>query len=422
MSKSKVVQSKKESVFAKNRLVVSPPVKNEKKETHQAPSVIVEKFLTDRFDFRINSVLNKVEYRLRGESAFCILDEFNYNSINRLILTNGLSCSIQMLRTLLYSDYVIKYNPFVEYFTNLPKWDGVTDYIGAIAKTVSTNDEDFWQLCFKRWFVALLACSIEPKVINHTVIVFSGKQGIGKTTWLRNLIPLELDQYVYSGSINPDNKDTLIQISECILINLDELESLNRSELGSVKELITKDAIRIRRAYGRDSENYVRRASFAGSVNKKEFLSDTTGNRRFLCFEVDKIDYSKKLDLIGAYSQAYSLFNSGFKYWFSPDEVDLINKSNEQFRMASLEEEWLLENFEPCEVVDAQEIKSTMELIKMMSIDQKVFNPDSSGKKLGMALKAYGFKSFKKNQRKVYALKRSSYPIFGVTTSDTDSV
>lgn len=391
--------------------------KQDKKEP-KPPSVLVEEFLSKKFQFRINEVLNRVEFKEIQQLKYQSLTEYDYNSLNRLILKNGLSCSVSMLRSILYSNYTHKYNPFVEYFSKLPKWDGVTDFITELASTVSTTDDEFWKLCFKKWLTALVACAIDNNIINHSVIVFSGKQGIGKTTWIRKLIPEELEQYVYSGSIHPENKDTLTHISECILINLDELESLNKSELGSIKELITKDNIRVRKPYGRDTENYIRRASFAGSVNKKEFLNDVTGNRRFLCFEVEKIDYSKEFDLPNVYSQAYALVKSGkFKYWFEPDEVEAINKRNEQFRTISLEEEWLVENFEPCKEGDAHEFKSNMELVKLMSETNKITNPDSSSKKLGMALKAKGFISIKKNQRKVYALKRSCYPIFGDTST-----
>lgn len=58
---------------------------------------------------------------------------------------------------------------------------------------------------------------------------------------IKKLMPLELKQYIFSGSINPNNKDTLIHLAECMLINLDELENLNRTEIGSLKELITKN-------------------------------------------------------------------------------------------------------------------------------------------------------------------------------------
>ena len=86
-------------------------------------------------------------------------------------------------------------------------------------------------------------------------------------------------------------------MSECMLINLDELETLNKSEIGEMKELITKGTIRQRLPYARNNSSLIRRSSFVGSVNNGQFLTDITGNRRFLCFQALSINYLHKIDL-----------------------------------------------------------------------------------------------------------------------------
>ena len=138
---------------------------------------------------------------------------------------------------------------------------------------------------------------LEEKEINHTVIIFTGEQGLGKTTWLLNLVPEPLRKYRFSGTISVSNKDTLVHMSECMLINLDELETLNKSEIGEMKELITKGTIRQRLPYARNNSSLIRQSSFVGSVNNGQFLTDITGNRRFLCFQALSINYLHKIDL-----------------------------------------------------------------------------------------------------------------------------
>lgn len=128
----------------------------------------------------------------------------------------------------------------------------------------------------------MVACVTNEKVTNQTEILFSGKQSVGKTSWIEKLISKSLKDYMFSVTIKPNNKDTLIHLAECMLINLDEIENLNRTEIGTLKELITKTHIRMRKAYGHNNEPLTRRASFAGSVNTTQFLNDTTGSRRFL--------------------------------------------------------------------------------------------------------------------------------------------
>jgi predicted P-loop ATPase len=237
------------------------------------------------------------------------------------------------------------------------------------------------------------------------VIVFSGKQGVGKTTWMENLVPGELKQYLFSGTINPNNKDTLIHLSECMLINLDELENLNRSEIGSLKELITKTHIRIRRAYGHNNETLPRCASFAGSVNTAQFLNDTTGSRRFLSFEVTDIKYDHKVSLNDVYSQALHLFKSGFRFWFNRDEIGAINQNNEQYQLRSPEEELLLTWFESCTKEQANAFLTASQILAKLADKAKINVSDSSVNKLGRALIKNNYLRFKSNGKLLYALR-----------------
>lgn len=381
-------------------------------KVNEPPIVQLEKYLCAHYKFRYNVILNRVEL-LNNDNKYVVMTDFYFNSLLRKLLHNDIPVNSGMLRYLLMSNFCVPYDPFKEYFSALIPWDGKTDYIDELANTVETSEVNYWKMCFKKWLVATVACAIDPKVTNHTVIVLAGKQGVGKTTWIQNLIPNCLKPYYYSGIINPNNKDTLIQMSECLLINLDELESLNKSEIGDLKALITKESIRIRKPYGIDSENYIRRASFAGSVNKGEFLTDTTGNRRFLCFDVENIDHLTKFDMDKVFAQAYYLHQNKFKFWFTSDEIVMVNQQNEKFRTITLEEEWLMDNYEPCELGEEHALKSTMELVTLMAETQKVINPQASAKTLGMALKARGFKSVKRSQRKVYLLRASPFPVFG---------
>ncbi|MBC7509913.1 MAG: virulence-associated E family protein, partial [Ferruginibacter sp.] len=303
-------------------------------------------------------------------------------------------------------------NPFRQYLHNLPEWDGQTDFIKQLAATVSTTNDQLWQLCFCKWFVAMTGSLLEDDVVNHTVIVFSGKQGIGKTTWILNLVPPQLKEYCFSGTINPGNKDTLIQLSECMLINMDELENLNRTELGTMKEIITKSSIRMRRPYGYSTETMPRRASFAGSVNGKEFLSDTTGSRRFLCFEATAIDYHHGIPLDAVFAQAIHLFQNGSQFWFNTEEIDAISKNNEQYREMAIEEELLLQYFEPCPINEATCFFSTTELVNYFSQTVKMNVTDAAKQKMGKALRSNKFIRIKKHDRYVYALKENNKELF----------
>ena len=369
-------------------------------DEEEQPSYIdkLEMFLNNRYNFRYNTILGKLEFKTLKATKWKPMTDFSENSILREILKAKVKCSINSLRNLLHSDYCEMFDPFEVYFENLSNNHDETDYITMLADTVTTTKQELWRTCFKKWFVAMVACVLDEKQVNQTVIVFSGKQGLGKTTWMEKLMPKQLKEYIFSGTINPNNKDTLIHLAECMLINLDELENLNRSEIGSLKEIITKTHIRMRKAYGHNNENLPRRASFAGSVNTAQFLNDTTGSRRFLCFEVEHIEYTHDIDINKVYAQAMQLKEDGFRHWFNQEEIKEINQNNEQYQLRSPEEELLLTWFEPAEKDKAQYFFNTTQIAQILSTRANININEATVRKLGMALKKHGFKKIVKNK------------------------
>ena len=369
----------------------------------------LELFLSNKYVFRHNIVSGKLEFQYFGKKKWNIMNDFIENSMLRECLKGRIKTNLSSLRNLLYSDFCELFNPFEDYFFNLPTYDEKTDYITELANTITTTKQELWQQCFKKWLVAMVGCVLDDKVINHTVIVFSGKQGLGKTTWVEKLVPRPLKEYLFSGTINPNNKDTLVQLAECMLINLDELENLNRSEIGSLKEIITKTQIRMRKAYGHNNETMPRRASFAGSVNTAQFLNDSTGSRRFLCFELEGIQYQHNVDINLAFSQALFLFKSGFRYWFDQEEIKSITENNEQYQLHSPEEELLLTWFEPIEREKAIVFLNASQIAAKLSERTKLNLTDATINKLGKALKKHNFIRLKKNGMAVYAVNELSY-------------
>lgn len=401
---------------------VLPSSDNPEEVTVKVPAIVViENFLRKHYTFRVNEVTSRIEFKPNAATDFELLTDYKLNSIYRELKLNRIKTNVSELRSIINSDFVPQFNPFKSYFDGLPAWDGKTDYIGQLASTVRTTNDTLWIKCFEKWLVALVGSAVKDDVINHTVIVFSGKQGLGKTTWILNLIPQQLKQYVFSGTVNPSNKDTLVQISECLLINMDELESMSKSQIGELKELITKQAVRIRRAYGFHVEHMVRRASFAGSVNDKEFLNDTTGNRRFLCFEVTDIQYGHGIRMDQVFSQAYALFRSGFQFWFDNAEIEEITANNEQFQNVPFEEELLLTYYEPVPKEESKLFLSTTDIASNLAEHRKFNITNASKINLGRALHKHKFVRVKKGGRYVYAVKaKALHAMVQLATSAQD--
>jgi hypothetical protein len=381
----------------------------------------LELFLSNKYVFRHNIVSGKLEFQYFGKKKWNVMNDFIENSMLRECLKARIRTNLSSLRNLLNSDFCPLFNPFEDYFFNLPSYDEKTDYITELANTITTTKQDLWQQCFKKWLVAMVGCVLDEKVINHTVIVFSGKQGLGKTTWVEKLVPKQLKEYLFSGTINPNNKDTLVQLAECMLINLDELENLNRSEIGSLKEIITKTQIRMRKAYGHNNETMPRRASFAGSVNTAQFLNDSTGSRRFLCFELEGIQYQHDVDINLAFSQALFLFKSGFRFWFDQEEIKSITENNEQYQLRSPEEELLLTWFEPIERENATLFLNASQIAAKLAERTKLNLTDGTINKLGKALKKHNFIKISKKTGYVYAVKELTYEEVDVKNKEIEA-
>ena len=370
----------------------------------------VENLLSQYYDFRRNPVLDRTEYKKKREKNFLLLTERDFNSILRVVRQSFPTFSIANLRSILNSDFIQDVDPFVEYFQSLDNWDLTdTDFIGQLADTIKVRNNTYWKEYFKKWLVSCVACALDEEKVNHQVLVLVGPQGIGKSSWLNSLLPKELSGYLYSGLINPNNKDTLVHLSENLFINLDELENLNKTELGSLKSLITQSAIKLRKAYGMFNENLRRRASFMGSVNDAEFLTDSTGNRRYLCFTCEKIDYQNNIDIDMVYAQAYALYKSkNFIYWFEPKDILNLEKINSEFIRISSEEDLLLKFFEPTTLGDKDRLElSPFEIMDYINSKLKspAFDKNTSSRRLGQALHKFNFIKVSRKSRKPYLLK-----------------
>jgi hypothetical protein len=362
----------------------------------------VEVYLSSLYDFRINDVTSNLEMKKKADEVFHDAGDYDLSSIYREIQHKGFSFSYDRLNNLLNSDYVTKYDPFIEYFDALPVWDG-HDYIEELCDTVElldVNKKAFWYKSLRRFLIAMTACATQPGLTNEVSINFFGSQGLGKTKWFNKLVPNKLDpaKYLYVGSVN-DDKDSKINLSTRLLINLDELGSLNREEIGYLKSLFSLDKISLREPYMRKSKNYIRRASFVGSIDREEFLTDLSGTRRFLAFSVKNVDYQHTVDMDKVFSQAYTLFKQGEQFYFDPNEISEIENNNEDFRLKTYEEGLLVEHFAiPLSPATATPMTTTEIAQVFNDISQSYKVTDASLKKLGQILGKLGFE--KKNVKR----------------------
>lgn len=378
---------------------------------------LAEDFLKAKYDFRFNILTCNTEFKTKKQKEYNDLDRYFFNSILREMKLGGYAIKKEELEMLLSSDFIKRADPIKEYIHTLPEWDGI-NYIGALCDTVNVYNSEHWQNFFTKWIVAVFANALDDQnCANHCCLVLTGGQGAYKTTWLNNLCSNGLRKYIFTGRLDLDvkNKDTMSIMAEHLFVNIDDqLWNLHfhKQREDDLKNLITLQTVKYRRPYDRSVKEYPHLSSFMGSVNRREFLTDSTGSRRFLSFEVMsiEIDRAKRIDMDKVYSQALHLLRSGFQYWFAAEEVKTIEQNNSIFKANTIEEELILRHYTKPEhewentYLTATDIKSHLEEISRQKI---------SLHKLGEALGKLGYekqqKRFKDEQRAwVYCIKEIS--------------
>lgn len=364
----------------------------------------VQNYLTEHYEFKFNSITHRLLVRIRGkDEPYHYLEEYEFNTILRRIKIHNIHCSKEILLMILKSDYVQKFDPYTEYLDNLPEWDG-NDYVAQLAKSVTVTQPEHFEICLRKWLVGMVASLMDENVSNQTAIILSGAQGIGKTTWFHSILPLQFQEFVHEGYIQTKDKEINVKISECVLIIMDELENLSDKSLDSVKQIMTQKGTNMRRAYTTISQYYRRRASFAGTVNKKNFLKDMTGNRRFLCFDAIKINTHHNIPIDQLFAQLKKLYLSGFQYWFDRRETETLEKMNAEFRDISVEEEAFINNFVKGENGDADTLFMTTTQIQQY-LCQKTGYKTLSVQALGHVLRDMKVERVKQNNLYGYLVK-----------------
>ena len=371
----------------------------------------IERFLDTQVMLRFNVIRRQCEVKwLEGQLLASDLVDDGFSPITdrdentlwcRMMKAQG-SVRLQDIRNVLQSEYVPMFNPFEDYFYSLPPWDG-EDHIGQLARTVHVkgSQEQFVEY-FRKWLVGMLPTIFDPNVVNHEIMVFIGRQGNFKSTFFSLLLPPCLQSYFHI-KMNSNNltKDDMLKMCEFALICLEEIGEMQQLALDQQKALVTDKIISERAAYARNKEHRPHIASFCGTGNNPRFLTDITGNRRWLVFEVEDIDnpLQHPFNYTGIYSQAMALWKSGFCYWFEQQEINALNIRNVEFEVPNLEEELVLTYFrQPFEGCKASFMKVAEVLERINAGIRHPLSPI----RLGLVMARLGFPSVKRKTGRGY--------------------
>ena len=386
----------------------------------------IETYLSSYYQFRYNTVLGRTEYRGKNDALFSKVGRYEINTLRRELDNDvGINTSSDNLYSIIESSFSPRINPIQEYFKGLPLRDignicgnnsGNSDScnhessgnnenncccdisslslkaIPDLASCVVVRNSDKWLPYLTKWLVAVVANAMDDRECrNHTCLVLTGDQGKFKTTFLDLLCPPALHGYSYTGKIYPQEKDTLTYIGQNLIVNIDDqLKALNKRDENELKNLITCPMVKYRMPYDKYVEEHPHLASFVASVNGNDFLTDPTGSRRFLPFEVLSIDIerAKAISMDNVYAEAKALLKSGFRYWFDDDEIAELYRESEDFQVQTAEMELLLRCFEKPTENESYSLMTTTEILTYLGI---YTHQPLVAKRMGEALKKAGY-------------------------------
>ena len=349
-----------------------------KEDKHQKAEI----YLRNNYRLFYNCVTGKPE--ITDNQNRPVITEVIWHDMNKEKVT----FTHQNLQILLRA-LMVEYDPFKDFFKNLPEWDGV-DYITKVANCVKTDNQEFWQSMFRKALVRSIACAIGNKVNRMAIILISRQQNTGKTMFIRYLNPWGDSKYYCEEKMISGKKDSEMLLAENFIFNLDEMQGMDAKQMNTIKATISKSVINQRKAYRADNELYRRRCTFWGSSNLEEYLTDDTGNTRWLGFKLlGAIDWNtyNEIPVHYLWTQAYHLYRNGFDGELTPEEAKIRDTRNSSMEQNSNEIDICSMLFEDSE----DGFMSNAEILKHYNT---YFKDQATTNKISRALTKLGFKPF----------------------------
>ena len=310
-------------------------------------------YLASRYVFRFNTVMGYTEYRPNNTwvHPYVPVDDRVLNRMAIECRLAGLNAWDKDVARYIHSSFIPEYNPVWEYLSECRgKWDG-KDRIRELARRVPTKNPH-WPDWFYTWFLGMVRqwqSSIYDRYGNQVAPLLISKQGWNKSTFIQSLLPPEL-QWGFTNQLDVSEKrQTLLAMSQFLLINLDEFNQISpQLQQGFLKNVITLPCVKVKRPYGRHVEPFPRMASFIGATNQADVLTDPSGGRRFLGIELTgPIDMSQNPNYEQIFAQALYALDHHEAYYFNDEQTQQIIESNRQFLQFTPAEQYFNDCFEP---------------------------------------------------------------------------
>ena len=387
-------------------------LKGEALAASQMMTLETEQFLNDNYLFRRNVLSGKVEFATlpAEEPQYRVLTQEALNSIvirarrENVCEKGNPKTEIQEL---IHSEEVCDHNPIKEYLDSLPKWDGQNHVAKLFSRLpgITTEQHAFFAI----WLRSAVAHWLQMDTLhgNECVPTLIGAQGCGKTTFVKRLLPAHLREY-FLDHLNLSNKfDKEMALTNNLLVNLDELETIRPSQHAALKQTLSKSKVNGRPIYGASQEDKPRYASFVATTNNPHPLTDATGSRRYICLTIPKgqqIDNMGEIDYEQLYAQVlYEVKEQKAPYWFNNMEVKRIQELNLNYKEQKDIAEIISVCFRKPKEGEKAKTLNSAQILKMIQAEYPSIKSDRSTKiHIGFAMKELGIEHLQYGNRPHY--------------------
>ena len=327
----------------------------------------LETYLMEHYTFRYNVLTEQAEVCTLGEKKFRPVTQRVANTLCLEAQEQGIPCWDKDVLRLLNSERLTDYHPLLTYMAVLPAWDGI-DRITPLAERIST--EEIWVNGFHRWMLGVAAQwsgQMERCANAVAPMLISARQGMGKSTFCRQLVPESLADY-YTDSFDLNSQAGCEQkLSLFGLINLDEFDKLSPRKLPLLKNLMQMTSLHYRKAHRAQYSHLPRMASFIGTSNRRDLLNDPTGSRRYLCIEVEEKIENTPLEHKQLFAQLKAELAHGERYWFTGEEEKKLMKHNEAYYIQPPMHDVFFQCFRLPEKGEAHQLQTAAQLYELLT-------------------------------------------------------
>lgn len=366
----------------------------ERQMAYLRPQYEMKDYVRATWEMRHNVVTDVYEYRRRPDQPWKIIDKRELNSIANEVADAGIFCLDSQVKRFVESEFAEDYHPVTSYLNKVREtWDGAYDYADDLLRRVS-QDPYFLRLG-RIWLRGVVAQWLhwDPMHANAVMLlIVSPTQGLHKSTFHRELLPQALRDY-YTDDFSLSTKgNAQRKMVEFALINMDEFDKEPRKKMPELKSLMQTLKPSFIGAYKKNFNRLPRIASFVGTSNSRELLTDRTGSRRFLVVEPEGLINVQGICHDQLYAQLIHEVESGEPFFFSKDEEREMEAHNRHYHVLTPVEKLVLTFFgQPVEGETCWSL-SAADIIKELSSHNHALMRDMSQSEMGKVMTRLGWK------------------------------